>query len=585
MRICSVKRAVQTVGLLLFISHGAVFADTIYPIDRAVMLRGGKFDFKVEFDKQLAKSDFKVLINGKQYKDVFNKEGEFIDNEDGLGASSLLLRNVSIDKEGEYKVQVIANGKLSEVAWSVYAPPSKPKAKNVILFVGDGLSVAHRTGARIFSKGIGEGKTNGRLFIDDFPYMAFVGTSSTDSIAADSANTMSAYMTGHKSGVNALGVYISRAKDSLSHPKQETLGELIRRTSNKAIGVVSDAELEDATPAAVVSHTRRRADKNEIVEMFYNVKPDVILGGGSAYFLPKSTPGSKRKDDINYIEKFQNDGFALATDADELKEKSKNAKKLLGLFHSGNMDGVLDRRILKNEVTKNFPNQPDLTQMTAAALDVLSKNKDGFFLMVEAALIDKATHPLDWERAFYDTIMLDKSVGIAKEFAKKNPDTLIIVLGDHTHGISIIGTVDDSKPANEMREKVGVYAEAGFPNYQDENKDGYPDTPNVSKRLAVFINNFPDHYETFKPKLDAQFTPAIKNEKDEYVANAAYKNVEGAVFREGNIPRSQDTGVHSVDDMVVQAFGPGGEAIKGYMDNTEIFKVIVNALAIGHNKK
>jgi alkaline phosphatase len=392
-------------------------------------------------------------------------------------------------------------------------------------------------------------------------------------------------MTGHKSAVNALGVYVSRAKNSLNHPKQETLGELIRKTSSKSIGVVSDAEIEDATPAAVVSHTRRRSDKSEIVGMFYDVKPDVLLGGGSAYFLPKSTPGSKRKDDVNYIEKFQNDGFTFVTDAFELKEKSKNAKKLLGLFHMGNMDGSLDRRILKNEVTKNFPNQPDLTEMTAAALEVLSKNKEGFFLMVEAALIDKATHPLDWDRAFYDTIMLDKSVAVAKEFMKKNPDTLIIVIGDHTHGISIIGTIDDNKEGAEMREKVGVYAEAGFPNYKDENKDGYPDTPNVSKRLAVFINNFPDHYETFRPKLDAQFTPAIKNEKGEYVANEAYKNVKGAVFREGNLPRSQDTGVHSVDDMVVQAFGPGGEAIKGYMDNTEIFKVIVNALGIGHNRR
>ncbi|MDR2789779.1 MAG: alkaline phosphatase [Campylobacteraceae bacterium] len=558
-------------------------ASAIYPIDRAQMLKGGRFDFKVEFDEQIKSGDFKILINGKNYKDIFKKEGEFIENEDGLQASSLVVKDVFLPKEGSYKVEVSVKDKKDEVNWLVYAPASKPKVKNVILFIGDGLSVAHRTGARILSQGVSEGKADGRLAIDDFPYMAFIGTSGTDSIATDSANSMSAYMTGHKSGVNAMGVYVSRAKDSLNHPKQENLGELIRRTSDKSIGIVSDAELEDATPAAVAAHTRRRSDKNEIVGMFYDIKPEVLLGGGSAYFLPKSTPGSKRKDEINYVEKFKESGYTIVTDAASLNE-AKKADKLLGLFHLGNMDGALDRKFLKNGVTKKFPNQPDLTEMTAAALEALSKDKDGFFLMVEAALIDKASHPLDWERAFYDTIMFDKAVALAKEFAKTHPDTLIIVTGDHTHGISIIGTVDDNKQG-DMREKVGVYADAGFPNYQDKNNDGYPDTPNVSKRLAVFFNNFPDYYETFSPKLDAQFVPAVQNEKGEYVANEAYKNIDGAVFRAGNIPRNTDTGVHSVDDMIVQASGPGGEAIKGYMDNTELFKVIVNAMALGKEKK
>ncbi|MDR2152204.1 MAG: alkaline phosphatase [Helicobacteraceae bacterium] len=560
-------------------------ADTIYPIDRASVIENGRFDFKVEFDKQIKSDDFRILINGKDYARVFGKKGEFIANEDELGASSLVVRDVFLKNAGAYAVEVKALGKTTKVNWSVFAPQKLPKAKNVILFIGDGLSVAHRTGARILSKGVSEGRLNGRLATDDFPYMAFIGTSGTDSIATDSANSMSAYMTGHKSGVNAMGVYVSRAKDSLNHPKQETLGELIRRTSSKSFGIVSDAEIEDATPAAVVSHTRRRADKSAIVGMLYDLKPDVILGGGSAYFLPKSTLGSKRKDEIDYIKKFQDDGYALAIDAATLKKTAPKANRLLGLFHTGNMDGVIDRKILKNDVTKKFPNQPDLTEMTTAALEVLSKNREGFFLMVEGALIDKATHPLDWERAVYDTIAFDKCVEIAKAFAAKNPDTLIIVTGDHTHGISIIGTIDDSKAGDDMREKVGVYADAGFPNYEDKNKDGYPDTPAVSKRLAVFVSNFPDHYETFRPKLDAQFTPAIKNERDQYVANEAYKNVDGAVFREGNLPRSVDTGVHSVDDMIVQATGPGGEAIRGYMDNTELFRVIADALALGNEKR
>lgn len=560
-------------------------AVNIYPIDRATMLSGGKFDFKVEFEQEVNPEQISVTINGKDYQQVWNKKSEFIKNEDGLNASSLVLKDVDLTAPGDYNIEVSAGAEKGSVSWNIYQTPDKRQAKNVILFIGDGLSVAHRTGARILSKGITEGKANGRLAIDDFSNMAFIGTSSTDSIAADSANTMSAYMTGHKSGVNALGVYVSRAKDSLNHPKQETLGELLKRTTKMSVGVVTDSELQDATPAAVVSHTRRRADKSEIVSMFYDVKPEVMLGGGSAYFLPQSTPGSKRKDDQNYIERFQQEGYQLVMDADSLKKQGAGADKLLGLFHTGNLDDVLDRRFLKNDVTKKFPNQPDLTEMTQTALDVLSKNENGFFLMVESALIDKASHPLDWERAFYNTIMLDQSVEIAKKFAETHPDTLIIVTGDHTHGISIIGTVDDDKPGTEMREKVGVYETAGYPNYKDSNGDGYPDDVNVSKRLAVFFNNFPDYYETFRPKLGGRFVPAIQNEKGEYIANAAYKDIPGAVLRTGNLPRSSDTGVHSVDDMIVQAMGPGAERIRGYMDNTELFRVITDVLSLGHKNQ
>lgn len=446
------------------------FAQTIYPIDRATMMVDGKFDFEVEFDEIVKPEQVKITINGKDFTKVLGSNNiEFVEKEDGEPVSAIWLRNVSIQEPGKYQVTAQANGKSSKVNWTVYRTPDIAKAKNVIFFLGDGLSVAHRTGARILSKGVTEGKANSLLAMDTLPVTGFIGTSSTDAITADSANTMSAYMTGHKSAINALGVYVSRSKDNLNHPKQETLGELIKRKTNKSLGIVSDAELEDATPAAVVSHTRRRADKDKIAGMLYEVKPGVLLGGGSAYFLPKSVPGSKRKDDINYIEKFKADGYQLVTTNTELTNIAKDTKQLLGLFHTGNMDTVLDRRFLKTEATKKFPDQPDLTTMTQTALDVLSQNPDGFFLMVESALIDKSSHPLDWERALMSTIMFDKSIEIAKKFAEKHPDTLIIVTGDHTHGLSLIGTVDDNKPGDDMREKVGVYAAAGYPNYEDKN--------------------------------------------------------------------------------------------------------------------
>lgn len=564
---------------------GAAEAATVYPLDRATILAGSPFDFKVEFAETVKPEDVKVTVNGQDYKAVFGAEAEFVESEKGkedkvLG-SALILRKLVLAKPGDYKVEASAGGETKTVNWTVYGTPATAKAKNVIFLLGDGLSMAHRTGARLMSKGMTEGKADGRLNLDDVDLRAFVGTSATDAVATDSANTMSAYMTGHKTAVNALGVYADRTPDSLDDPRVETIAEALRRTGKKSVGIVSTAEIEDATPAAVVAHTRRRADKAEIVGMIYDVKPEIVLGGGSAYFLGKATPGSKRKDDKDYIQLFKDAGYTLATDKTELAAASgTNTGKILGLFHTGNMDTLLDREFLKKGTVADFPNQPGLVEMTTAALAQLAKNPDGFFLMVEGASIDKMSHPMDWERAMVDTIEFDKAIGVALEFQKNNPDTLIVVTGDHTHGVSIIGTIDDKKPGTEMREKVGVYDKAGFPNYEDKNGDGYPDSVDVSRRLAIFANNFPDYYETFRPKLDGPFVPAVQNERKEYVANQAYKDVSGAVLRTGNLPKSSDTAVHAVDDVVLQADGPGAEDFRGYMEESDIYRVLADALAL-----
>lgn len=564
---------------------GAAQATTIYPLDRATILVGSPFDFKVELDKQVKPEDVKVTVNGQDYKTVLGGEAQFIELEKGkedkaLG-SALLLRDLKISAPGTYTVEVAAGDEKKSATWNVYETSAQPKARNIIFLLGDGLSVAHRTAARIMSKGMTEGKANGRLNMDDLDRMAFIGTSATNAVATDSANTMSAYMTGHKTAVNAIGVYADRTPDSLDDPRVETIAEALRRQTKKSIGIVATAEIEDATPAAVVSHTRNRNDKADIVGMLYDVKPEVILGGGSAYFLGKEIAGSKRKDNQDYIKLFQDAGYKLATDKNELATNASAEGNLLGLFHTGNMDVTLDREFLKKGTVDKFPNQPGLVAMTKVALDRLSKNPDGFFLMVEGSSIDKMSHPLDWDRSVVETIEFDQVIGLAREFQKANPDTLIVVTGDHTHGVSIIGTVDDEKPGTEMREKVGTYADAGFPNYTDENGDGYPDKIDVSRRLFLNANNGPDHYETFRPKLDGPFVPAIQNEKKEYVANEQYKDVPGAVFVQGNIPKSGDSGVHSVDDVVLQSAGPGSEGFHGYMEQSDVYRVLADTFALG----
>ncbi len=557
-----------------------VFSAAIYPINNAAILSGSKFDIKIELDKIVQNTDLVTTLNGRKIEDVLKKTPEFISNEGGKG-SSLIFRDISIDQAGSYVLEAQAGIEKLQVTWDVYGTGSR-KAKNIILFIGDGMTIANRTAARVLSKGIVEGKYKDKLSFDDMPHMALIGTSGSDSLITDSANSMSAYTTGHKTAVNSMGVYASRATDNFSHPKVETIAELVKRKTRMSVGIVSDAELEDATPGAMVSHTRRRADKQYIADQLFFSRADVILGGGSAYFLPKSVKGSKRNDENNLVKLFKDDGYAVITTRDELlaATKKSDTKKLFGVFHPDNMDGSLDRFILKKNTVKEYPDQPDLTEMTQAAINTLSKNPNGFFLMVEAALIDKFNHPLDWERAAFDTIMLSNAVQIAKNFAVKNPDTLIIVTPDHTHSGSISGVVDDQRPG-PLREKVGIYAEAGYPNYPVANANGYPEMIDVSKRLAFFYANYPDHYETMHPKMDGTFNPAIKNDEGRYIANPKYIQLqEDSIHVGGNLPAQQDTGVHTADDAVLTAIGPGSEKFKGLMDNTEVFRVMAESLGL-----
>ncbi|OIM98809.1 alkaline phosphatase [Polynucleobacter sp. QLW-P1DATA-2] len=578
----NISRYLRALTLVFLAScAGLLQAAAIYPINQAAILAGSKFDIKVEFNSVVNPDDVNIELNGASLNTFTKNKPEFIANESGKG-SSVYIRDVQLLKAGKYQVTAKAQQEQLQVSWDVYASGPR-RVKNVILFIGDGMTIANRTTARVLSKGIQEGKYQGRLAFDDMPSTAMIGTSGSDSLITDSANSMSAYTTGHKTAVNAMGVYVSRASDNFSHPKVETIAELVKRNTKMSVGIVSDAELEDATPGAVVSHTRRRADKQYIADQLLASGAEVILGGGSAYFYPQSAKGSKRKDEKNLVESFKSDGYQVAFTKQELisAAQSKNTKKLFGVFHPDNMDGSLDRLYLKKNTVEQYPNQPDLTEMTQSAIDVLSRNPNGFFLMVEAALIDKFNHPLDWERAAFDTIMLSNAVQIARDFAKTHPDTLIIVTPDHTHSGSIVGVVNDNKPG-PLREKVGTYADAGYPNYPKADIQGYPNQIDVSKRLAFFYGSYPDHYETLHPKLDGTFVPAIKSEDGKYVANPQYLQLqEDAIHVGGNLPTNQESGVHTADDAVLNAQGPGSEKFKGFMDNTEVFKVMVESLGLG----
>ena len=577
--------AYHLVLALLALAFGALASHTasaqaIYPADRTEILVGARFDFKVEFAKAPPEADVTVTINGRSPQEVFGATSNFVVNEDNWGNSALWLRNVALPKVGRYVVEARSSSGTATATWEVFA--TKPQAaKNVILFIGDGMSMAHRTAARMLSKGIKDGRYGGQLAMDDMANMALVSTSGIESIITDSANSMSAYVTGHKTCGSAMGVYCAGNKSPFDHPRVENLAAIVKRQRGMAVGIVTTTEVVDATPAAMAAHTSSRMMRNEIAAMLFEASPDVLLGGGRAFFQPKSVQGSKRGDEIDYIAKFRDLGYGYASTATEMAEIAgdKNARRLLGLFHPSNIDGALDRRVTKKGTVRSYPDQPDLTDMTRTALDVLSRAPQGFFLMVESGRIDQFSHALDWERAVFETILLDNAVKVAKEWAATRNDTLIVVVPDHGHPVSIIGTIDDSKPGSSLRDKISVY-DAKFPNYPVADKDGYPTSVDVSRRLAFIFGGIPDHCTTGKPLSgDVSLTqPAPKG--GGYVANEQTCG-QGATRLLGNLPRLVGAGVHSADDVILTATGPGADLFRGHMENTQVFRAIATALGLG----
>lgn len=561
----------------------AAQASSIYiaPTNNAKFLVGAKFDFRVELnDLSTMPRVVNITINGLSAEKFFNQA--FTKTNTTVTSEEYTLRDVTFTIPGQYAVKVQADHMQQTVNYEVVvADMYGKKAKNVIFFNGDGMGHPVVTAARIMSKGMTEGKYDGLLEMDTMDTRAVVATSGLDSIATDSANSASAYATGHKAEVNALGVYPDNTEDTLDNPKVETIIEMVIRSRGMSTGIVSTAEIEDASPAAGVSHTRRRADKSEIAEMFYNVKPDVILGGGSAYFLPQSVAGSKRNDDKDLFTMFENDGYEVTVNRSELLNVSSETDKLLGLFHLGNMNTYYDRSTKNKEVIKEFNDQPTLWEMTETAIDVLNKNENGFFLMVEAGSVDKQLHPLDWERAVLDTIEMDKAIGIAKRFAEKHGDTLIVVTADHAHSMSITGTYWEGD-GKSGKDAVRTYASSGFPTYVDADGDGFPDEMDTEKKLAVHFANHPDYYEDYK--MDPVPTsPALQNEDGIYVANPGKLLNPTDENKEKFLqvgPLNSSTGVHTIEDVPLMAHGTGSQYFNGFLDNTDVFYAIANAMGL-----
>ena len=252
------------------------------------------------------------------------------------------------------------------------------------------MTTAMITAARLISKPRISGIYQKKMHMDQFPVLGHVMTHSVDSLIIDSANSASAYNTGHKSSSGALGVYGNSSPSPLDDPKQELLAQLLRRRSTKnggsgGVGIVTTAEIQDATPAAVFSHTRQRGEKATIVDQMIHgdapVVADVILGGGGRYFHSKN--GGKPLNGTDCYQAYSSEkGYKTVHDRDALLAYN-DKDPLLGIFHDGNLDVWMDRNVYKDNLNKNGTdplgnggpalNQPNLAEMVIKGLEVLDK--------------------------------------------------------------------------------------------------------------------------------------------------------------------------------------------------------------------
>lgn len=591
-----VSIAVLAAMFIAIVPASALFAQDapavlILPVDRAKFLPGAYFDLRVEVYAEELPEDFAVTVNGDDAAEFFGADSiaeSWEIGEEGAEepVQSVIWRAVQLPEAGDYTVEVTAGGETTAVNW-VAVEPGDGEAKNVILFIADGMTVPMLSAARLLSLGNTEGKYNGALAVDSFEEIGLAHTSSLDTIMTDSANAASALNTGHKSAVNALGIYPDTSPDTLDDPRVETFAELAKRVAGKAIGIVTTSDWTDATPAAVFAHTRRRADAEYIsaAPLDEELLPDVIFGGGSRWMLPSEIEGGSRTDGRNLFDEYEEAGYAIATTATELADLYADGtpERVLGLFHPSNLNVWLDRNVYTDNLG-DFTDQPGLVDLTIAALEVLGEKENGFYLEVEAASVDKQMHPLDWERAIADLIEFDQAIAAAVEWAQENePDTLIVITSDHGNGFDVYGTVDveafnAGADDTERRAAILTYADAGFPTYEDADGDGFPDDWDVSISLAAVVNNHPDYTEDFQVSPTPR-VPAVQSDAGVFTDNPD-DDVNG-IFLSGNLPVGNGaTGVHTLQDVPVFASGPGADFFGRVIDNNEIFFGMAAAIGL-----
>ncbi len=291
--------------------------------------------------------------------------------------------------------------------------PASQHATSIILFIGDGMGAEHREAGRWSAVG-----QSGQLAMDTLSVTGELQTASADFSITDSAAAATAMATGVKTENGHIGV----------DPDEVVLETILEIAEGRgmATGLVTTVEVSHATPAAFAAHVPDRNMMVEIALQMIGSGVDVLLGGGENEFLPTTELGcdpgfpGERTDGRNLITEAQTAGFTYVCDAAGLATvNTLTTDQLLGLF----ADEMMVR-----------PFSPTLTEMTRTAIEILSRNPQGFFLMVEGGQIDKAAHVNDGANVIGDVIGFDEAVQVGLDYAALNPDTLVIVTADHETG-------------------------------------------------------------------------------------------------------------------------------------------------------
>ncbi len=454
---------------------------------------------------------------------------------------------------------------LRSVDWS--------HARNVILFVGDGMSMTTVDAARILA-----GQLEGRpgeeheLSFERFPFVALARTYNTNQQTPDSAGTMTALATGVKTRAGMLAVDGQLLRRQFSRTAEHALPTILELAEDRglATGIVTTTRVTHATPAALYAHTPERAWERDgdlppaareagmadiarqLVENPHGDGIDVVLGGGRCWFVPAGTEGPAaegcarlRTDGRDLLEAWRSrTGGAVVFDAKAFRAVDPaTTRALFGLFAPSHLQYEHDRK-------RDPRGEPSLTEMTEAAIRILSRDPDGFFLMVEAGRIDHAHHAANAYRALTDTIELSRAVARARELVDPKR-TLIIVTADHGHPLTIAG-----------------YATRGAPILGLVRSNDGRGLPRRSPS--------PDRHGRPYTILGYQTGPVRFAERP----NLEQKHVMAPDYRqESAIPLPHET--HGGEDVPIYAVGPHAQLFQRTVEQTYVFHVMLEAWGWG----
>lgn len=434
--------------------------------------------------------------------------------------------------------------------------------KNVIIMVPDGCSQSVQTLARWYSEN--------PLMLDEMA-AGLVSTYSTDSVITDSSSAATAFATGYKTtnGFVSVGPSNESVLSVLEYPSEDLqyrpLATVLEgsKLEGKATGLVATSRITHATPAAFASHVDNRDNENEIMEQMVYEDIDLVFGGGSRHLVSEAE-GGKRTDGENLTEVLLDRGYQYVDSRDEMLNLSSG--KVWGLFASSHMAPDIDRSELA-------PEEPSLSEMTGKAVELLSQDEDGFFLMVEGSQVDWANHANDPVYAVTDFLAFDEAVKVAVDFAEKDGHTLVLVFPDHNTGGMTIGSNSDSNyTSTTVEDVVSPLKGMNLSSTGLATKIGTDLSPeNIKAQLKTWWGI---------DATDEEITEILELHDNGEGLSLDYAISE--VISRNHTVIGWTTHGHCGEDVPLWAYGPAHPS--GYMDNTDIAEYVSKEMGFDLNK-